>query len=42
MGGGVYFASGGSVCLDLFTSMNITGNTASTSNNDIFGVYTTC
>jgi hypothetical protein len=41
IGGGVYFASGGA-CLDLFTSLNITGNTASTSNNDIFGVFTIC
>jgi hypothetical protein len=31
IGGGVYFASGGVVCLDLFTSMNIIGNTASIS-----------
>jgi hypothetical protein len=42
IGGGVYFASGGVVCLDLFTSMNITGNTASTSNKDVFGVFTIC
>jgi hypothetical protein len=42
LGGGVYFASGGVVCLDLFTSMNITGNTASTSNDDVFGVFAIC
>jgi hypothetical protein len=42
IGGGLYFASGGVVCLDLFTSMNIFGNTASTSNNDVFGLFTTC
>jgi hypothetical protein len=42
IGGGVYFASGGVVCLDLFTSMNITGNTASTSNDDVFGVFAIC
>jgi hypothetical protein len=42
IGGGVYFASGGVVCLDLFTSMNITGNTASTSNNDVFGFFMIC
>jgi hypothetical protein len=42
VGGGVYFVSGGVVCLDLFTSMNISGNTGSTSNNDVFGVFTIC
>jgi hypothetical protein len=42
MGGGAYFAPGGTACLDLFTSLNITGNTASTSDNDIFGVFTIC
>jgi hypothetical protein len=42
IGGGVYFASGGVVCLDLFTSLNITGNTATTSNNDVFGIFTIC
>jgi ELWxxDGT repeat protein len=42
VGGGVYFASGGVVCLDLFTSLNISGNTASTSNNDVFGVFMIC
>jgi hypothetical protein len=42
IGGGVYFASGGIVCLDLPTSADITGNTASTSNDDVFGVFTIC
>jgi hypothetical protein len=42
IGGGSYFASGGVVCLDAATVANILGNTASTSNNDIFGVYTIC
>ena len=42
IGGGVYFASGGVACLDLFTSTNITGNAASTSNNDVFGVFMIC
>jgi hypothetical protein len=42
VGGGVYFATGGSVCLDQYTVSNIDGNTASTSNNDIFGVFTIC
>jgi hypothetical protein len=42
IGGGVYFASGGSVCLDVFTVADIFGNTASTSNNDIFGGYSLC
>jgi hypothetical protein len=40
VGGGAYFADGGIVCLDFFT--DITGNTASTSDPDIFGSYTTC
>ena len=42
IGGGVYFATGTTVCLDTDTVANIFGNHASTSNNDIFGVYTTC
>jgi hypothetical protein len=42
IGGGAYFASGGVVCLDMFTLLNISGNTGSTSNNDIFGVFTIC
>jgi hypothetical protein len=39
-GGGAYFAAGGVVCLDLFTS--ISGNTASTGDNDVFGSCTPC
>jgi hypothetical protein len=42
IGGGVYFATGGVVCLDSYTVTNIFGNTASTSNNDIFGDFTIC
>jgi hypothetical protein len=42
IGGGAYFAAGGVVCLDAFTVANILGNSASTSNNDIFGAYTIC
>jgi hypothetical protein len=42
IGGGAYFGSGGIVCLDVFTSLNIVGNTASTSNNDKFGLFTIC
>jgi hypothetical protein len=41
-GGGLYLTNGGIACLDLFTSANVVGNTASTSSNDIFGVYTIC
>jgi hypothetical protein len=40
IGGGVYFASGGVVCLDALTV--IVANTASTSNNDVFGDFMTC
>jgi hypothetical protein len=40
VGGGVYLVSGGVVCLDVFTS--IFGNTASTSANEVFGVFTIC
>jgi hypothetical protein len=42
IGGGVYLASGGVVCFDLFTSVHITANSASTSNNDVFGDFTMC
>jgi hypothetical protein len=42
IGGGAYFTTGGVVCLDLFTSMKIAGNTASTSNDDVFGVFSIC
>jgi hypothetical protein len=30
------------VCLDAFTVANAIGNTASTSNNDVFGAFTIC
>jgi hypothetical protein len=40
IGGGAYFASGGTVCIDVHTS--IAGNTASTSDDDVFGVFTPC
>jgi hypothetical protein len=41
-GGGLYLASGGIVCLDVFTQAHVKKNHASTSNDDIFGTYTTC
>jgi hypothetical protein len=41
-GAGVYFATDGIVCLDLFTSLNITANMASTSSSDVFGLFTIC
>jgi hypothetical protein len=51
-GGGLYLGPGGIVCLDAFTpghtkkknatSMNIGGNTASTSNDNVFGVFAIC
>jgi hypothetical protein len=42
LGGGDYFADGGIVCLDFFTETNISGNHASTRNEDIVGSYTIC
>jgi hypothetical protein len=42
VGGGLYLASGGVACLDAYTLANALGNTASTSNNDVFGSFTTC
>ena len=42
IGGGVYFASGGTACLDAYTVAHIFGNSASTSNPDVFGDYTIC
>jgi hypothetical protein len=41
-GGGAYFATGGTVCLDAATVASILSNIASTSNNDVFGLYTNC
>jgi hypothetical protein len=42
IGGGVYFASGGVGCPDAYTLANVLGNTASASNNDVFGAFTIC
>jgi hypothetical protein len=42
IGGGAHFAASGDVRLDAFTQENIKKNQASTSNNDIFGDFTTC
>ena len=38
IGGGFYLATGGTVSIDNTT---ITGNSAATSNNDVFGTFTT-
>jgi hypothetical protein len=40
IGGGLYIRSGATVYLDSFTVANIVDNTASTSNNDLYGSYT--
>jgi hypothetical protein len=42
IGGGCYFGPGGAVCLDPFTVAHLFGNHASTSDDDIFGDFTTC
>ena len=42
IGGGAYFASGGVVCLDAFTQAHVKNNHASTSDDDLFGAFTTC
>jgi hypothetical protein len=42
VGGGVYFADGGVVCLDAYTQAHMTKNHASTSNDDVFGDFTIC
>jgi hypothetical protein len=42
IGGGLYLADGGIVCLDVFTQAHAKKNHASTSNDDIFGSFTTC
>ena len=42
IGGGAYFADGGSVCLDALTIANILANSASTSDNDVFGAFAIC
>jgi hypothetical protein len=41
-GGGLYMDPAASVCLDAFTQASFKNNTASTSNPDIAGSYTTC
>jgi hypothetical protein len=41
-GGGLYLAAGGVACLDAFTQAHVTSNHASTSNDDVFGVFTSC
>jgi hypothetical protein len=40
-GGGLYLAPGGSACLDGFTQAHVANNHASTSDDDIFGIFTT-
>ena len=40
VGGGAYFAVGGTVCLDAYTVAHITDNTASTRDSNIAGTYT--
>jgi hypothetical protein len=39
-GGGIYISLGASAGLDAFTQANTRTNTASTSDNDIFGSFT--
>jgi hypothetical protein len=41
-GGGLFIDPAAAVCLDAFTLANFQNNTASTSNPDIAGSYTTC
>ena len=41
-GGGLYLAPGGDACLDAFTQAHTKNNHASTSDDDIFGSFTTC
>jgi hypothetical protein len=42
IGGGLYLAADGMACLDSFTQGLVQNNHASTSDNDIFGDFTTC
>jgi hypothetical protein len=42
IGGGLYLAPGGIVCLDGFTQAHATDDYASTSDDDIFGVFGIC
>ncbi len=41
-GGGLYLATGGEACLDAFTQAHVSGNHVSTSDDDLFGTFTTC
>jgi hypothetical protein len=36
------FTLGGNVCLDVFTQTHVSGNTASSRGDDIFGPYAIC
>jgi hypothetical protein len=40
VGGGVYIAAGGTACIDPTTIIIV--NDASTSNGDVFGVFSSC
>jgi hypothetical protein len=42
IGGGLYLAAGGIVCIDVFTQAHVKQNRASTSNDNIFGFYMSC
>jgi hypothetical protein len=42
VGGGAYLAAGGSACFDAFTTAHVKRNHASTSNDDLFGVFAIC
>jgi hypothetical protein len=42
IGGGAYLAAGGSARFDVFTAAHVKRNHASTSNDDVFGVFTAC
>jgi hypothetical protein len=42
IGGGLSLAPQAAVCLDAFTQVNVKHNSASTSDPDISGSYTTC
>jgi hypothetical protein len=42
IGGGLYLAPGGVVCLDVFTQAHAKNNHASAGDDDLFGAFTTC
>jgi len=42
IGGGFYLTADGTACRDSFTSTNTFGNFASTTFNDVFGIFTIC